>query len=78
MIVKTFYNQVGSVTRVVYELPRHEEVHKDTKMRLVMNNGNWFVIAELQNKKVYDTNYVINQNAKSHVPWLKTSTELYT
>jgi hypothetical protein len=47
MILRTFYNHVGSVTRVVYELPRHEEVHKDTKMRLIEKNGHWFVVAEI-------------------------------
>ena len=47
MILRTFYNHFGSVTRVVYELPRHEEVHKDTKMRLIEKNGHWFVVAEI-------------------------------
>jgi hypothetical protein len=46
MILRTFYNNVGVVTRVIYELPRHEEVHKDTKMRLLEKNGSWYVIAE--------------------------------
>jgi hypothetical protein len=57
MILRTFYNQVGVINRVVYELPRHEEVHKDTKMRLVEKRGNWYVVAELSpiNKKVNDT-----------------------
>jgi len=46
MIVKTFYNLNGIVNRVIYELPVHEEVHKDTKMKLVENNGRWYVIAD--------------------------------
>lgn len=46
MVLRTFYNHFGSVNRVVYELPRHEEVHKDTKMRLVEKDGNWYVLAE--------------------------------
>jgi hypothetical protein len=50
MILRTFYNHVGSVNRVVYELPRHEEVHKETKMRLVETNGHWYVIADLERK----------------------------
>lgn len=45
MILRTFLTQRGVVNRVVYELPQHEEVHKDTKMRLVMNNDKWYVIA---------------------------------
>ena len=50
MILRTFYNHVGSVTRVIYELPRHEEVHKDTKMRLLEKDGHWYVIADLERK----------------------------
>jgi hypothetical protein len=50
MILRTFYNHVGSVNRVVYELPRHEEVHKDTKMRLLEKDGSWYVIADLERK----------------------------
>ena len=46
MVLRTFYNHVGVVTRIVYELPRHEEVHKDTKMKLVETNGSWYVVAE--------------------------------
>lgn len=52
MILRTFYNHVGSVNRVIYELPRHEEVHKDTKMRLLEKDGNWFVIADVLERKV--------------------------
>jgi hypothetical protein len=52
MILKTFYNHVGTVTRIVYELPRHEEIHKDTKMRLVETNGSWYVVAEPLKGKV--------------------------
>ena len=50
MILRTFYNHFGSVNRVVYELPRHDDVHKDTKMRLLENNGSWYVIADLERK----------------------------
>lgn len=48
MILKTFYNHFGGVTRVVYELPRHEEVHKDTKMKLIEKDGHWYVLAEIR------------------------------
>jgi hypothetical protein len=50
MILRTFYNHVGSITRVIYELPRHEEVHKDTKMRLLEKDGHWYVIADTKLK----------------------------
>jgi hypothetical protein len=50
MVLRTFYNHFGSVNRVVYELPRHEEVHKETKMRLLEKNGSWYVIARLERK----------------------------
>jgi hypothetical protein len=50
MILRTFYNQVGIVNRVIYELPRHEEVHKDTKMRLIEKKGQWYVVADLKGK----------------------------
>jgi hypothetical protein len=52
MVLRTFYNHFGSVNRVVYELPRHEEVHKDTKMRLVEKDGYWYVIADVLERKV--------------------------
>ena len=52
MILRTFYNHVGSVNRVIYELPRHEEVHKDTKMRLLEKNGSWYVVATFSERKV--------------------------
>jgi len=52
MILRTFYNHLGSVTRVIYELPRHEEVHKDTKMRLLEKDGSWYVIADTLERKV--------------------------
>jgi len=48
MVIRTFYNNVGTVTRVIYELPRHEKVHKDTKMSLVENKGHWYVVADLK------------------------------
>ena len=51
MILRTFFTQRGVVNRVVYELPQHEEVHNDTKMRLVMNNDKWYVIADLGGRK---------------------------
>lgn len=47
MIIRTFYNNVGVVNRIVYELPRHEEVNKDTKMKVFENKGNWYVIADI-------------------------------
>ena len=48
MILKTFYNHLGGVTRVIYELPRHEEVHKDTKMKLIEKDGHWYVLADIK------------------------------
>ena len=50
MMIRTFYNGVGATTRLIYELPHHEKVHKDTNMRLVMNKGNWYVVADLKRK----------------------------
>lgn len=52
MVLRTFYNHVGAVTRVVYELPRHEEVHKNTKMRLIEKDGNWFVVADILKSEI--------------------------
>ena len=52
MILRTFFTQHGLVSHVIYELPQHEEVHKDTKMRLVEKKGNWYVIADILPKKV--------------------------
>ena len=67
MIIRTFYNHNSLVNRVIYELPRHQEVNEFTKMTLVEKRGNWYVIAD-----------VYPQNAKSQVPCEKTRTELYT
>jgi hypothetical protein len=50
MVIRTFFTQKGVVNRVIYELPHHEKVHKDTNMRLVMNKGNWYVVADLKRK----------------------------
>jgi hypothetical protein len=47
MMIRTFFTQRGVVNRVIYELPHHEKVHKDTKMRLVENKGSWYVIADV-------------------------------
>ena len=47
MVLRTFYNKLGIVNRVIYELPRHEEVNKFTKMTLVQNNGHWCVVADI-------------------------------
>lgn len=52
MILKTFYNRLGGVTRVVYELPRHEHVHKDTKMRLIEKDGSWYVLADVKHELI--------------------------
>ena len=68
MIIRTFYNHNNLVNRVIYELPRHEEVNTFTKMTLSQEKGYWYVIAD-----VYPL-----QKAKSQVPCEKTSTELYT
>jgi hypothetical protein len=51
-VLRTFFTQKGVVNRVIYELPKHEDVHKHTKMRLVEKNGNWFVIADILKGKV--------------------------
>ena len=45
MVLRTFYNHVRSVNQVIYELPRHEAVNKDSKMRLIEKNGYWSVVA---------------------------------
>ena len=50
MVIRTFYNQLGASTRVIYELPRHEKVHKDTKMSLIEKKGYWYVVADLNLK----------------------------
>jgi hypothetical protein len=52
MILKTFYNRFGDIRRVVYELPRHELVHKDTKMRLIEKNGSWYVLADVKHEPI--------------------------
>lgn len=67
MIIRTFYNHNSLVNRVIFELPRHQEVNEFTKMTLVEKRGNWYVIAD-----------VYPQKAKSQVPCEKTRTELYT
>jgi len=52
MVIRTFYNQLGTANRVIYELPRHGEVHKDTKTRLIESKGHWYVIAYPLERKV--------------------------
>ena len=47
MLLRTFYNQLGMVNRIIYELPRHEEVNKYTKMTLVEKRGYWYVVADV-------------------------------
>jgi predicted DNA binding protein len=47
MIIRTFYNHNSLVNRVIYELPRHQEVNEFTKMTLVEKRGNWYVIADV-------------------------------
>jgi hypothetical protein len=46
MIVRTFFTNVGIINRVVFELPQHEEVNKDTSMRIIEKHGKFYVIAE--------------------------------
>jgi hypothetical protein len=46
MVLRTLYNKLGGVNRVIYELPRHEEVNKYTKMNLLEKDGNWYVVAD--------------------------------
>ena len=53
------------MNRVIYELPRHQEVNEFTKMTLVEKRGHWYVIAD-----------VYPQKAKSQVPCEKTNTLL--
>lgn len=47
MIIRTFYNHNSLVNRVIFELPRHQEVNEFTKMTLVEKRGNWYVIADV-------------------------------
>ena len=48
MIIKTYYSiPYTHINKVVYELPRHEEVNKFTKMSLVFKNGIWNVVADV-------------------------------
>ena len=46
MIIKTYYSiPYTHIIKIVYELPRHVEVNKFTKMSLLQKNGNWYVVA---------------------------------
>jgi hypothetical protein len=45
--MKTFFNDKALVNRIIYELPRHEAVHKYSKMTLVFENDRWNVIADV-------------------------------
>jgi hypothetical protein len=47
MIMRTLIDKAGVISRVVYELPRHEEVNKYTKMTLVEKRGYWYVVADV-------------------------------
>lgn len=47
MVLRTFYNKLGGVNRVIYELPLHEEVNKYTKMNLLEKDGYWYVVADI-------------------------------
>jgi len=46
MILRTLVDKSGTISRVVYELPRHEAVNKYTKMTLVEKRGFWYVVAD--------------------------------
>jgi len=46
MTIRTFYNSLKGINRVIYELPRHEAVNKYTKMTLVEERGYWYVVAD--------------------------------
>jgi len=48
MLIKTYYSiPYTHINKIVYELPRHEEVNKFTKMSLVFKNGGWNVVADV-------------------------------
>jgi hypothetical protein len=47
MIMRTLVDKSGMISRVIYELPRHEEVNKYTKMTLVEKRGYWYVVADV-------------------------------
>ena len=46
MIMRTLIDRSGMISRVIYELPRHEAVNKYTKMTLVEKRGYWYVVAD--------------------------------
>ena len=47
MVMRTLVDKSGAVSRVIYELPQHEEVNKYTKMTLVEKRGYWYVVADV-------------------------------
>jgi hypothetical protein len=47
MVMRTLIDKSGAVSRVIYELPHHEEVNKYTKMTLVEKRGYWYVVADV-------------------------------
>jgi hypothetical protein len=47
MILRTLVDKSGMISRVIYELPRHEAVNKYTKMTLVEKRGYWYVVADV-------------------------------
>jgi len=47
MVMRTLVDKSGAISRVIYELPRHEEVNKYTKMTLVEKRGYWYVVADV-------------------------------
>ena len=63
MMIRTFYNGVGATTRVIYELPRHEKVHKDTKMRLVETKGSWYVVADVAKKSEHEQSSCVSKES---------------
>ena len=48
MLIKTYYSiPYTHINHIVYELPRHEEVNKFTKMSLIQKNDYWYVVADI-------------------------------
>jgi hypothetical protein len=70
-VLRTFFTQKGVVNRVIYELPKHEDVHKHTKMRLVEKNGNWFVIADIAKKSEHEHSSCVSKESSCSFPFDK-------
>ena len=50
--MKTYYSiPYSHINHIVYELPRHVEVNKFTKMSLLQKNDCWYVVADIYSPK---------------------------